>query len=543
MANRFWIGDAGAGGDLWSNPNAWSALSGGVPVGAIPVAADNVFFNAASVRNCTLDMDAIGANTILTMDCNGYVRTFNHGAFRIRLTGLLFRLSAGMTYNIVGAAAGVQPASVAGNTLITTNGKQLGNLNVGVLGAGGTYTIQDPLNLNGYLEVTNGVFDTNNRGVTMNGSLNIRPGALAGAFVAHADIISIGQNINVDPLIDWLTEGTSSFVMTGGSINLPAGGVDLTFYDLSVAVFGNTNLNLNVGQLIIVTHIFIAGAGTVALGGAGGGVQVTSALVNGFQPDPACTLNVPIILIPRTGAGTTVLIPPCNIGGDLTLTRDGGTYGAVAFQLTGAVTVTGTLAAYGGGGAAFAPTLNLNAFNLAVTGPINFGNGANGMGLVTIGAATLSCTGALTHLGNPLVDSRIFDIAGGQLLVGGNFTHTGAVNAIGQRINMTLNSLVRVGGSWNTTAALVFNPVPVGDTSAVQFTAAGAFAIACNVSEVWPVVRISGGGTVALPTRSSAPTSSSPRAPSRPGRCSGFCGTSATRATSPVAPTCTWAPR
>ena len=500
MANRFYVGAAGGRWNLNAN---WSAASGGGGGASFPVAGDNAFLDVGSAGSGpTLTANAVCDQ----LDCTGFTGTLNLAGFNLGINTTLFKLVAGMTFTPAGGE--VDFLAVAGNVLITTAGETLANVAVGPLGAGGTFQQQDAMVLSGNFNHSNGTWQTQNNNLSIGGNMLLAAALLAGNFVPGSAVVTVSGTMQYRSPNAVIVPGTSTFNFNdngGIDINVVPAALTIAFYNLTIAAAGKTTV-INPASattvLVTVSNIFLTSTGTVNLGGGPGtitGIQVRSTLVNGFQPAATCAINVPIILTSQAVAGSTVLIPACVIGANVILTRDGGTYGAVNYQLTGAVAVTGTFSAYGGGGAAYAPTLDLNGHNLTVTGSCFLGNGVNGMGLVNIGGATFHVTGNLLHLGNPLVDSRIFSLAAGTLAVDGNFTHNGAVATVGQRINMTNNSLVRVGGNWNTTPIMAFNPVPVGDTSAVQFTAAGAFTISCNISEVWPVVKITGGGTVALP--------------------------------------------
>lgn len=501
MAAMYWIGDA-VGGDVWSNPQAWSLASGGAPAGAIPVAADDVYFDAASVRNCTLDMNATGANSIITMDCNGYAQTFNQAGFTIEITGLTFLLSAAMTFNHGGGL--VDFTSVAGVVAITVPApKQLGTVRTGNAGAGGTYQQQGNVAISANLDCVNGIWQCNNFNFSIQGNLIFEITMLANGFVAGTGVISLGGVIDWNANAAVIAMGTSTFAFTGAACGITmdglTGGLTIDLYNMTINCPGGmfTYGGTLAGGVVNVNNTFLVTAGDMTMTGVGDGIRVTSTLVNGFQPSAADLVDVPIILQPRTGAGTTVTIPAHTNMRTFTLVRDVATYDTCVFQLTGAV-ATGNVLAYAPG-AGVRPTLDLNGNNWTVTGNVTFGNGANGFGRCDIGAATLSMTGNLLHLGNPDADSRLFVISAGQLLVGGNFQHNGALSVLGQRINLDTAALVRVGGNWDTTPVVVFSPLLPGDTSNVEFTAAGGFTIACDVGEIWPVVRITGGGTVALP--------------------------------------------
>jgi hypothetical protein len=160
MATRYWVG--GGSSTNWSatgNTN-WSATSGGANNASVPGASDDVFFDAASGSG-TAVMDT--AFTIISLDCTGFTGTLTQNAFALTISGLLFKLAAGMTYTPPSSRV-INFTSTSGNTLITTAGKNMGTLTFN--GAGGTFVLQDALTTQTTLTLTNGTFDANDFAVT-----------------------------------------------------------------------------------------------------------------------------------------------------------------------------------------------------------------------------------------------------------------------------------------------------------------------------------------------------------------------------------------
>ena len=87
-ADYFWIGGSGN----WSDPNNWSATSGGAAIGSIPTATDNVIFDANSGLTSaaqTVTMDV--AFSVVDFDFSGVpsVFTFSSSLPSIEITGSL----------------------------------------------------------------------------------------------------------------------------------------------------------------------------------------------------------------------------------------------------------------------------------------------------------------------------------------------------------------------------------------------------------------------------------------------------------------------
>src|SRR4249919_2441483 len=103
MANRYF---RNTGNTSWTVVTNWSATDGGVSVGAVPLATDDVFLTALS--GATVNMN--GAGVCLSFNCTGFTGTFA-GASNLTISGNV-TLSATMTITytgtlIVNAAASI----------------------------------------------------------------------------------------------------------------------------------------------------------------------------------------------------------------------------------------------------------------------------------------------------------------------------------------------------------------------------------------------------------------------------------------------------
>jgi hypothetical protein len=474
------FGNAGAGGTFQLQD-------------AATIAQDANFINGTfqtNNNNLTVNRDLILAGT---MGANSFVP----GSATVAV-GRTFTLVAGAWST---GTCLVDFIATAGTSVITTAGNTLYNTRFGNAGAGGTFQLQGALTITQDVDCVQGTFQANNFNLNVGRDLYFRVTMGAAGFVAGSGTITIPGNLNWLSASLVLSAGTSTFNFTGtGALALAvaSGGLVISFYNLTVAAAGQvTSVTGSLpGGMVDVTNIFLTSTGTFTYGGTGQGLRVMSTLANGFQPAATCTINCPITLQPRAVAGTTITIPAHTNVGSMTLIRNLATYGTCGFQTTGVV-ATGSLTAYGITSAGVqAPTLDLNNNNWTVTGGVALGSGADGMGLCTIGTATLSMTGNLTMVGNPNADSRVLVLgAGGQLLVGGSLQHTGVVATTGQSFVLSGTSSITVGGNWDTAAAKVWPSL----NGTVTFTAAGPFTVAESAADIFPNVRVTGGGSSTLP--------------------------------------------
>ena len=148
MANRFWVGgtatwDATAG-------TKWALTSGGAGGQAIPTAADDVFFDAASGAN-TVTLSA--SSVARSINCTGFTGTLSHPAATTISIGdatagasnIALMLVASMTYTLGDVAtSALSFVSTSGTKqTVAFGGKTVGNLNF--TGAGVNWAITSAL--------------------------------------------------------------------------------------------------------------------------------------------------------------------------------------------------------------------------------------------------------------------------------------------------------------------------------------------------------------------------------------------------------------
>lgn len=153
MANRFWVGGA-ATWDATAGTK-WALTSGGAGGQAVPTAADDVFFDAASGAN-TVTLSA--SSVARSINCTGFTGTLSHPAATTISIGdatagasnIALKFVAGMTYTLgnVSTSALSFVSTSATQQTVDFGGKAVGNLNF--TGAGGNWALisaisQDPL--------------------------------------------------------------------------------------------------------------------------------------------------------------------------------------------------------------------------------------------------------------------------------------------------------------------------------------------------------------------------------------------------------------
>jgi hypothetical protein len=169
MADRYWVGGAGT----WDGTALlkWALTSGGVGGQAVPTAADDVYFDAASGA---VTITLSGARTCLSFNSTGFTGTLTGtgtltvSANAIYGSGATFTNTGAWTFN-----------ATSGTQQITTNGKTL-DFPITQNGVGGTVQLQDNLTMGStrLFTLTNGALDLNNNtfstGIFGSSNSNIR---------------------------------------------------------------------------------------------------------------------------------------------------------------------------------------------------------------------------------------------------------------------------------------------------------------------------------------------------------------------------------
>ena len=169
MANRYFVN--GGVDNNWGTTGNWSTTSGGAGGSAVPLATDDVFFDASS-PNCTVNTSN---RVALTLNFTGYTNTITM-TFGITVSGSV-TLASGMTI------AGTGFLATNATATLTSNGKTWPNAYTATVGST-TVTLADNWVINGLVTfgtaanniTVNGNQITCNGGITHGGSTGIISG-------------------------------------------------------------------------------------------------------------------------------------------------------------------------------------------------------------------------------------------------------------------------------------------------------------------------------------------------------------------------------
>lgn len=215
MANRYWVG----GTNTWNATatGKWSTTSGGAAGAAVPTAADDVFFNAASgAGTCTVG-SAVSCRSI---NFTGYTGTFDFNGQPFSLgtsTAGGITLGSGGTYNNTGGAT-IALASTATGNIIRCNGKTIPcDMQDGT--GSGSWTLQDNFSGGGFLSIGT-AFNTANFAVNCSVIF-----MAAGTATLGSSVINLDTNINggaglIEGAGSTINVGTAQFTTSGSGTSL-----------------------------------------------------------------------------------------------------------------------------------------------------------------------------------------------------------------------------------------------------------------------------------------------------------------------------------
>jgi hypothetical protein len=241
MANYFWVGGSGT----WDNASSanWSLTTGGAGGAGVPLAADNVTFDANSgAGTCAIGTGAIAR----TLACSAYIGTFAFGSNEIRLAGSSATVfSGGAGYSVTGTPnlrltyiGSTGTRTVAGSA----SGLESNVFNIIVpsgadIIATGTNRRYGSFDFTGFSGSLTNTTRTLFGSLTISSGMTLTAGANATTFAATSGTKTITTNgKTVDfPLTfdgsggtfafaDALTQGsTRAFTITNGTVQLKAG--------------------------------------------------------------------------------------------------------------------------------------------------------------------------------------------------------------------------------------------------------------------------------------------------------------------------------
>lgn len=202
----------------WSSTGMWSATSGGASGASVPLCHDTVILNASSgAGTYTADMPRLGAD----ITCTGFTRTLAFTSTANYIFGSL-TLASGMTFS---TSQSVFFRARSSKTL--TNSGQVFNRNITFEAVGGTYTLQDALNVDADYgtTVSNGTFDANDFNVSIGffsassgTTITMGSGTWSLTGILSVWTINSGATLNAESSIINISDGsTFSKTFSGGS--------------------------------------------------------------------------------------------------------------------------------------------------------------------------------------------------------------------------------------------------------------------------------------------------------------------------------------
>lgn len=461
MANRFFVGS----GTNWSSTSSWAATSGGASGASVPLATDDVFLDASSPGNLTIDAGAV----CQSLNCTGFTHALTHTAAVTLLIGssaagasnIALKLVAGMTYtlgdSLTSAISFVSTSATVQS--VDTGGKTLGNFTL--TGVGGSWQLVAGMILStlGVLTVSNGTFDTNGQtcswGYLSSSNSNVRTITLGASVITitgssgqHWDF---GANTNLT-----FNAGTSAITLNPTSTWAFNGG-GKTFNNVTINLFGgygnqqfsgsntfaNLTINANTGNYNWFTPQngktqTITGTLTIS-----GNTQYKRIWVSSDSPGNATTLNAAAVVLQNADF--------------------------MDVTATGAATWNGTLIGDGGGNTGITFTTPLTLFRVGAGGSWTDANWS-------------LTSGGTTGQRFPLLQDTVFidanasgNLTSGQLTtrspIGKNIDFTGFAGSYG------FGGLGQLTVMGNMTLA---TGITMGGNESLYFAGRGSFTISCK---------------------------------------------------------------
>ncbi len=317
MAARYWVG----GTATWDTTagTKWATTSGGAGGAAVPTAADDVFFDAASTGVCTL-LGAVGTISCRSLDCTGFTGTISHPNSTILSVGgstpgagnIALKFAAGMTYTL-GHPRFSQITFASTSTTqqtITWAGKTTGD--VVFNGAGGSWLFSDAsiVGSTATVTLTSGTLDTNNQACSW--GFFATTGSAVRAFTAGTSDFTLTGSGNV-----WNFNGTtnmtismlsSTSTITGQNSGIIVNGSPVAFGSVTItgnllaplqSVSGTSFANLTrVGTAVKTDALILSG-----------NITVTGTLtLNGNSITNRLLVQSSVLGTPRTITAATVVV-------------------------------------------------------------------------------------------------------------------------------------------------------------------------------------------------------------------------------------------
>lgn len=260
MADRYWVG----GTNTWNATvgTKWATTSGGAGGAAVPTAADDVFFDAASgVSTITLSTNDV----CRSINCTGFTGTLSHGASVDLFIGdatagagnIALKFVAGMTYTLGSGTTSTVSFQSTSATVQTVDygGKTCGLTTFGTAASGGSWQLTSAMtsNTGSTIGLSRGTLDTNNQtcswGFFSSTSSNTRALTLGSSSIT----LTGGSGTH------WTTSTTTGMTFTPGTST-----ITFSYTSTCAAAFGSLTYNNIVFNYLMGIGLNISGAFTCA---------------------------------------------------------------------------------------------------------------------------------------------------------------------------------------------------------------------------------------------------------------------------------------
>lgn len=452
MANRFWVG----GTNTWNATltGKWSTTSGGSPGAAVPTAADDVFFNAASGA-VTVTVGA--ASVCKSITFTGFTGTFT-GSSSLTIgttTAGGMTLVSGMTWSYTGTLSFI---STSTHTLITA-GKTLSNLTIN--GSGLVVTLGDALTVSGTLTVTLGTFSTSGSNYALTVANLSSSGSGVRTISFNASTVTINGS---SALLTFATQTNLTFNAGTSTVNLTGSGTisgnTRTFYNL---IF--TGAITTAGAFAVSNLLTLVGSNQTTVGSA---FTYANLDITGYTGDFSIQSTFSLWSYGQTWTGS------------IQIAANGST-----ITLQDNLTQTGFVIFYH-----LAGTLNTNGKTVSC-GIYIISNALGGTRVLTLGASTFTCLAFdPVSLASFTLNANTSTFIIGQIA---------SIGGLADWSGLTFNNLKLSGGIGNGAAGTTALTI-----TASLFTLFGTVSFTCNTTFTGPLNFQSGlnlSGDTSTPTQ------------------------------------------
>ena len=335
--------------------------------------------------------------------------------------------------------------ATSGTKTITTNGNSLYDLEIN--GSGGTFQLQDALDITSEFDQVLGTFDANDQDVDITGNAYWRSGLSASDCLCGSGTWTLTTCAASVEKHDALLRETSTFVFAGTCTWTNAAGVGTKFHHLTLAA------SATLSYVALTTSntygtVTLGANSTFALSGGGAFWMAIDATGGNFVPDATATISTsggsPFYI--SQSVNGTFYWDPCVLTGTFYVFSNYAS-GDRYVQLQGNITVTGSLQVVEAASHTGIRELDLNGYDLTVTGYLGLGQHpyTYGYGAI-VGSSTITAGGLLIQRVQGTT-SYALDVNGGIVDVGTSGVDLGDVD-FPKTIRLQNSAELRVAGNW-----------------------------------------------------------------------------------------------